>query len=224
MDRKDRIEIYFGGIMGVIAIIAAIIEHSTGSNLFGGIKDISSTLVVVAVLFASIKFPAFGLKGRLEKAIEDWGLENAPLILKAINWGATDGTKQGFKILQGQKDFTDRIVVPLNRDGEEWQKLADYNNKKTGKFIAMPSYEEMIARDFNLTIYTNQSHFEKLDNFEENFSNLILAINTRYPECAKRQGTQYIMDLSFRKITNSEDIKKLVEVLDFTTSVIKVIM
>lgn len=224
MDRKDKIEIYFGGIMGVLAIIAAIIEHSTGSNLFGGIKDVSSTLVVVAILFASIKFPAFGLKSKLEEAIEDWGLENAPLILKAINWGATDGTKQGFKILQGQKDFTDRIVVPLKQSGEEWQKLADYNNKKTGKFIAMPLYDEMITRDFKLTIYTNQSHFEKLENFEENFSNLILAINTRYPECAKRQGTQYIMDLSFRKISNSEDIKKLVEVLDFTMSVIKVII
>ena len=66
--------------------------------------------------------------------------------------------------------------------------------------------------------------FEKLDGFEDNFSNLIRAINTRYPECATRQGSQYIMDLSFKKISNVDDIEKLVKVLDFVMSVIKVIM
>lgn len=200
MEKKDKIEIFFGGVMGIVAIIAAIVEYCSGSNIAGCIKDVSGTLVVVAILFASIKIPSFGLRSKLEETVEKWGMENAPLILKAINWGATDGTKQGFKILQGQKDFTDRIVVPLNKDGEEWKKLADYNNKKTGRFIAMPSYDEMIANDFKITIYTNQSHFEKLDGFEDNFSNLIRAINTRYPECATRQGSQYIMDLSFKKI------------------------
>ena len=224
MEKKDKIEIFFGGVMGIVAIIAAIVEHCSGSNIAGCIKDVSGTLVVVAILFASIKIPSFGLRSKLEETVEKWGMENAPLILKAINWGATDGTKQGFKILQSQKDFTDRIVVPLNKDGEEWKKLADYNNKKTGKFIAMPSYDEMIANDFKIKIYTNQSHFENLDGFEDIFSNLIRAINTRYPECATRQGSQYIMDLSFKKISNVDDIEKLVKVLDFVMSVIKVIM
>lgn len=224
MEKKDKIEIFFGGAMGIVAIIAAIVEHYSGSNMAGCVKDVSGTLVVVAILFASIKIPSFGIRNKLEETVEKWGMENAPLILKATNWGATDGTKQGFKILQGQKDFTDRIVIPLNKDGEEWKKLADYNNKKTGRFIAMPSYDEMIANGFKITIYTNQTHFERLENFEDNFSNLILAINARYPECATRQGSQYIMDLSFEKISNIDDIEKLVKVLDFVMSVIKVIM
>lgn len=224
MEKKDKIEIFFGGAMGIVAIIAAIVEHCSGSNIAGCIKDVSSTLVVVAILFASIKFPSFKLKTRLENAVESWGENNAPLIMKAINWVATDDKKQGFKILQNQEDFTDRIVAPLNKDGEDWVKLADYSNKKTGRFIAMPSYEDMIANNFKVTIYTNQSHFEKLDNFDKNYSKLIDAIKVRYPECEVKPSSQHIMELSFKKISNRDDIIKFVNVLDFVMSVIKVIM
>lgn len=226
MDRKDKIEIFFGGVMGIIAIAAAVIEHCTGSNIAGCIKDVSGTLVVVAILFASIKLPSFGLKGKIEESVEKWGLENAPLIFKAKNFveAKNNTASQGFKILQNQEDFTKYIVIPMKKDDEEWDKLADYGNHKTGKFITMPSYDEMIQNDFVITVYTNQKHFEELPDFKANFSNLITACNNRYGRIATQHGNQFVFDLSFKKIKNSEDIDKLIEVLDFVLSVVKVIM
>ena len=59
MDRIDRDEKVWGGIFGLIAIVAAVVEMFVNgidaSSVIGAIKDISGTLVVVVLLVVFIK-------------------------------------------------------------------------------------------------------------------------------------------------------------------------
>ena len=56
---EDAIEKIIGGIFGVIAIAAVIVEMSLGGYtseaLTGGIKDIASTLITVVMLIVAVK-------------------------------------------------------------------------------------------------------------------------------------------------------------------------
>ena len=94
MEHLDLKEKIWGGIFGLIAIAAAIAEMIvsgiSSESVFGAIKDISGTLIVVVLLIAVVRSlipPKYTLpfEERLENALKKWQEDNSNLIVKKPN-------------------------------------------------------------------------------------------------------------------------------------------
>ena len=229
MDRKDKLEVFAGGTFGIIAIIAAIIEFSLPDYgaIAGCIKDIFGTLVVVVVLFASIKFRAFGIESVLKNAVEDWGADNAPLIFKIESYEAAQGSSysQGFALLQKPRDYVSLVKRNLKNGTEEWNKYAKYSrgNHLTGKFIDMPSYKEMTHRNFSISIGMKQKHFSDIPDFQIIFKDIVDAVDQRDGVKARPIGQSAEFVLEFDEIRTKGDVENFVDTLNFILSLVKVI-
>lgn len=97
----DAIEKVVGGIFGVIAIIAIIIEMSLGGfepeALVGGTKDIASTLITVVMLIVAIKAlrpkkeEPFSFQTELKTKLSTFVAENSRMLkIKDIEEGNND--------------------------------------------------------------------------------------------------------------------------------------
>ena len=91
MDKLELQEKIWGGIFGVIAILAAIAELIAGgisaASVFGTIKDISGTLVVVVVMVAVAKLiapkkQAKSFEERMDDALNEWIQEHSNMIVR----------------------------------------------------------------------------------------------------------------------------------------------
>ena len=231
MDKKDKIEIFVGGAFGIIAIIAAIIEFKIESisSMAGCIKDIAGTMVVVVLLFASIKIKPSNLKGRLQAAVDDWGSDNAPLIFKTIGYIAESGTvySQGYKLLQNPENYIKLVNDDLSPQNPEWEKYAKYKSTVTGKFINLPSFEYMTKNDFDVLFVMNQHHFTAGDkDYRSLIEEIRNAFNKRYKSIGTAPPSQnsYELLIHFNRITSKKDIDQFVDALDFVLSLVKVIV
>lgn len=235
MDKLDRDEKLWGGILGIISILAAVAEMLINgvdaSSVAGAIKDISGTLVVVILLVAFVKgLPKKpkNLSEILEKSIEDWGIDNAPLIFKTEGYVAAQNSvyTQGFVLLQNPKNYISLANQKLNQDNPEWKKYAQYGSGKlTGKFLDLPSYQVMVSADFDMMIVMEQSHFKNMPEIDAVVGDIVDAINARGERTvhAERVGKSNKIRLSCRKVESSQDVEFLVDMLDFVLSLVKVI-
>lgn len=237
MDKMERDEKLWGGILGIIAILAAIAEMfingPDAASFMGAVKDVSGTLIVVILLVAFLKnLPRKpkNLTEILEKAVEDWGLDNAPLIFKieGFNTGSDENPtyKQGFNLLQQPEKYIELVIQNLNRESSEWMTYAGQAGRKTGKFIAMPSYQDMTSKDtFDVLFIMEQKHFKESEkNVSENIKHLIIALQGRGID-AKRIGEKsYKFTIKFRKINTMHDVEFFVDTLDLVLSFVKIIV
>ena len=236
MDKMDRDEKLWGGILGIVSILAAIAEMFIigidAASVAGAIKDISGTLVVVILLVAFVrglpKKPK-NLSEILEKSLEDWGSDNAPLIFKTEGYVAAQNSAytQGFVLLQNPKNYIALANQNLNKDNPEWRKYAQYGSGKlTGKFLDLPSYQSMLSADFDMMIVLEQSHFKSMPEIDTVVNDIIRAINARGEAIihAERVGKANKVRLSCRRIESAQDVEFLIDMLDFVLSLIKVIV
>lgn len=236
MDNLDSKEKFWGGIFGIIAIVAALSEMVINgislATIAGAIKDVSGTLVVVVLLVAFLKSLPKKPKNMLEKleyAVEEWGKENAPMIFKIKDFpkDMKEGFKQGFFLLQNPDEYIDLSMQNLDENSPAWDIYARYGKgKKTGKFMYMPSYETMITDKFTFEVYLNQSHFESDSAIDKNIDNMIKAINMRWKDVyyAKRVGQSKTIRIScLNGIVTEKNAEEFVDVLDFVLSMVKVI-
>ena len=236
MDKKDRDEKLWGGVLGAISILAAIAEMIINGvdliSILGAIKDVSGTLVVVVLLIAFVKSlpkKPKNLHEILEQSVENWGLDNAPLIFKAEGYVAAQNGAyaQGFVLLQNPKNYIALANRKLSQDNPEWKKYAQYGNGKlTGKFLDLPSYQAMASSDFNVMIVMEQSHFRDMPEIDTVVNDIIAAINARVEKQvhAERIGKANKIRLSCKKIETTQDVEFFVDILDFVLSLIKVIV
>ena len=235
MDKMDNIEKLWGGLFGIAAIVAAIVEMFingvNASSVISMIKDVSGTMVVVLILIAFInnlpKKPK-NLTDILAKSVEDWGNDNVPLIFKTENYVAAQNTSfsQGFVLLQDPRKYVKLSNQNLERNNPEWKKYAEYGNSKfTGKFLDLPNYEKMTQENFNVAIIMEQSHFKKIENIDEILDDIRNAISSKCVGCisASRSGKSLRLNLSYKKIESIQDIEAFVDALDFILSLVKVI-
>lgn len=236
MDRNDFIEKVIGGILGAVAIIAAIVEMILGGfsaeSIVTAIKDIAGTLIVVVLLVAFVKSlpkKPKNLSEILEKSVEDWGIDNAPLIFKTEGYVAAQNSAyaQGFVLLQNPKNYIALANQKLNQNNPEWKKYAQYGSGKlTGKFLDLPSYHAMTSADFEMMIVMEQSHFKNMPEIDSIVDDIVAAINARGETSvhAERVGKANKIRLSCKKIASSQDVEFLVDILDFVLSLVKVIV
>ena len=235
MDKMERDEKLWGGILGIIAILAAIAEMfingPDAASFVGAVKDVSGTLIVVILLVAFLKnLPRKpkNLTEILEKAVEDWGLDNAPLIFKIEGYRAAQNSKcsQGFCLLQQPKSYIFLANKNITPDSPEWLKYAQYGNGKlTGKFLDMPSYEMMTKEDFEIVFIMEQSHFKNESTTLTNIEQIALAVGNRFKSTIKSSDAKsYKLRLTYSKIETEQDVAAFVDSLDFVLSLVKVIL
>ena len=96
-----------GGIFGVVAILAAIVELILGvvdgASVAGMVKDISGTLMTMMIVIVAIRglHPRKNIMERLEQELSAWQKKNAALIIKSADDDKTE--KYGFHM---RTDFT----------------------------------------------------------------------------------------------------------------------
>ena len=234
-EKQEWIEVFVGGACGLIAIIAAIVEYCLGENgaLAGLFKDVFGTAVVVVLLLVAAmpKRKPKNLVGLLEQEVEDWGLSNAPLIFKAEGYQTAKNTPdktQCFLLLQDPKeDYIPLVGKKLNKESPNWLEYAQYGGviKTTGKFLDMPSYADMVNKDFEIELILSQKHFKEMPEINSIIGDLESAINAHCDKrvrADKKVSTREIK-LKCTRIQTKEDIYNLIDALDFIVSLVKVV-
>ncbi len=221
-EKRDWIETFIGGALGVAAIVAAVCEYRLGDGgaMAGMLKDVFGTAVVVVLLLFAVmpKWKPRNLDKLLEREVETWGKQNVPMIFKST---VTKDSKciQRFSILQNpQKKYTKLILEKENLDIDA---LAHHPHE-TGRFLDIPDYAEMIQNEFQVEIIMNQSHFQKIEGIDQTINDLSLAIN-QICKNVKATTNAGIIKLQCEKIASKYDVYAFVETLNFVLDVVKVI-
>lgn len=234
-DNIDVLEKIGGGILGVVAIGAAIAELVLGgvdaASIAGTIKDVSGTAIVVVLLGAflrSIPTKPKNIIEILEKSVEDWGNDNVPLIFKTEGYVSAQNSEytQGFVLLQNPRNYVSLANSKMDSNNPEWKKYAQYGSGKlTGKFLDMPSYATMTQKDFDVLFVMEQSHFKNMPEINSIVKDVVSAVNAHCEgsATATRVGESNKFRLSCKRIEALEDVNKFIDTLDFVLSLIKVI-
>lgn len=160
MAKKFDKEVLFGGIFGIIAVVAAIGEMIANglstAAILGAAKDIAGTLVAVMVFAFAIK-KIIGNNNKslskiLTQELDSFEKNYSPLIFKVSNFEKMKNEKyeQGFCIL---KDFSQFIKME-NISDETRASYSSRSSHKTAKFIDLPSISEMLRNDFKVCFRT----------------------------------------------------------------------
>ncbi len=215
-------EVLLGGIFGVIAIAAIVFEMVTADfsseSIWGGIKDIASTIVVVMVFIIAIRSFARNrpktLEGKLNKSIDDWGNANCPLLFKVEGFQKEKDEyyEQGYSILQNQNEFLRKSIAMSD---EEMELYASYRSKRTGKFVDLPSLRRMVDSNFKIRFnFIESTYGEEAANFvDETYQ----CINGRFKEekFKARVIDKRHFTVEIPRISTEEQIDSFVELLDF---------
>lgn len=235
MDKLDIKEKVWGGVFGIVAIFAAIgemlVNGVDASSLLGAVKDVAGTMVVVILLVAFINSLPRRPKNLLElltQAVEKWGEDNAPLIFKTEGYVAAQNSlyTQGFVLLQDPKKYVSLANSHIEKGSAEWQKYAQYgNNRLTGKFLDMPSYEAMTQADYDVLFVMEQSHFSKMETIDAIVNEIIAGVSTHCGGgiSASRVGNSLKFKVSYKAIGTKDDVNSFIDSLDFVLSLVKVI-
>lgn len=228
---KDWIEIVFGGVCGVAAIIAAIVEYRLGENgaLAGMLKDVFGTAVVVALLlFAAMpEIKPRKLDKILEHEVECWGENNAPFIFKAEGFKTPQDTNytQGFMLLQDPTKYAKLVgITPQDEAWHDYARVRDGGRRPTGKFLSMPTYSAMTEKDFEITFTMGQKHFTDKANLSEIIDSIRDAIDAKPKNLVKKVGkASNEIVISFKAIQSNKDVDEFVAIIDFVLSLVKVV-
>lgn len=218
MDPLDLKEKIWGGIFGVIAILAALGEMIANGisavTVLGAVKDISGTLVVVVLLIMVVKslLPEKYEKTfseRMESAINQWRENNDNLIVKDER---SDGTpnQYGLSMQTDMNAFYDKS-----------------GNGKVGVFFRMPAFHLDVWEKggINIEFWLNRGTFfqgrtDLTD--EQKDSQLTLLRNKfekyialKYPDFCTVSSTGNKININIKQpIQTEEEIKTLIELIN----------
>jgi hypothetical protein len=214
--KKIGIETLWGGLFGIIAITAALVEMASNGlmsgSVAGAIKDISGTMVTVMVLLFAVRnlLPRkekLSLEDKLKSALTAWEKSNSTLIVKSAD---DINDKYGFNMRTDVRDFY--RAVPLT--------------KNAGWFVRLPAiqssnYEKNeIQIDFHLNKGT---FFDGIplspDELNHNFDQLnglfCDFINKKYSSFLSASGEKANITVKTNQpIQTDADIHLLVDVLN----------
>ena len=208
-------EIILGGVFGIIAVTAALLEMNTNGfsteSIFSGIKDIAGTMVAVMVFLIAIQslFPKkdkLSFEEKLAAALSDWQQSNSTLIVKSTDDEKTH--KYGFSMRTDIRDFY----------------RANPITKNVGWFVRLPliSKENYQKQKFDIVFHLNKGTFfegitksdqelkQAYSNLGGMFSGLI---NSLYKDVEASPNFDEIF-VKIKPFTCDDDIKKLINLLN----------
>lgn len=215
--KEVNAETIFGGIFGLVSIVAAVMEmYFSGykmTSIAGAVKDISATMVAVMVLllifrdFFSKKIN-INFEDRFKNKLDSWAQNNRTIIKKS------DIDKQGF---YGYDMFTDM---------NNFYKGANFS-KNSGWFVRFPEIKESHynRNDIKIDFHLNKGTFfeglllqpeeleERYEKIASNIRDFIFKLysNKMSEAFYKNQTITIIMS---NKIQTDEEIDSLINILD----------
>jgi len=226
MFKKLDLETKLGGVFGIIAVAAAILEvvldGFSWAAIAGGIKDIAGTMVAVMVFLIAVR--ALLPKGKeelpfekkLEKAINTWVQKHANMIVETSE--KTNNATQSYGLHMTTDPDKFYSIERLKSDG----------GSRVGRFVRLPRLEqsnyavEKPVITFFLNTQTFCANLDSNDKLEElldisakiaNYiSNTFRNISS---ESKKENGSTAMIIITFdHPITTDEDIQSLLDVID----------
>lgn len=209
-------ETIIGGIFGIIAVGAALLEMKanglSAASVFSGIKDIAGTMVAIMVFLIAIgslipQKERLTFEEKLIAALSDWQKSNSTLIEKSTDNEKTN--KYGFSMKTDIRDFY----------------RANPITKNVGWFVRLPliSKENYQAQAFDIVFHLNKGTF--FEGVSKSDAELKLAysklgdmfsdfINSLYNGFAVASSRFDEIIVRSKPITCDDDIKTLVNLLN----------
>lgn len=227
MDKLDVQEKIWGGVFGVVAVLAAIAEMVTNgisaSSVFGMIKDVAGTLVVVVVMVAVARLlvpkkASRSFEERLQKALEDWKNTNSNMIVKNDTMDGKSksdvaGRYYGLGMKTDMNDFYNEVSMTT----------------QAGWFVRIPIIrrENYNHENIEINFHLNKETFfgrgpnisgdelnHKFNELSNKFSEYINRRFVGYAKAASKNDT--IKVLIQNPVINDEDISRLVDLINTT--------
>jgi hypothetical protein len=219
MEKLDVNEKLWGGIFGLISILAAFgemfIKGVSSESVFGVIKDVSGTLVVVVLLVVVVrnlipKKYLLSFEKRLEGALTKWQKTNSNMIIAGTIVNKKNDQKYDISIRTDVNDFYK--TAPVTKDKGMFLRmplLTEENYRKSNIVLEFHLRKELFFRDLEGDEKELREHFEHLNN---NFCNFI---NSRFQGYALASGknTEIFVHI-IKPIISDDDIEKLIEVIN----------
>ncbi|MGF7012317.1 hypothetical protein M2145_001025 [Lachnospiraceae bacterium PF1-21] len=171
---EDKFEILLGGIFGLIALIAIVVEVIFGGvtvgSVAGGIKDMAGIMVAILVFLFAVR-NLFSRKDKedfesvLNHELEDWEERNSPVITKASDFpDANSPSQKGFRARYYLLTNMEKIVSDDSaKEDPSLESLKERNSKNTGtlngRFVDIPR-EFVNSKNKNVIFYLNKSTFQ----------------------------------------------------------------
>lgn len=214
-------ETLFGGICGLVALIAIFAEvmlnGATPGVIAGGVKDFAGTMVAVAVLIVAVRSllprrTPTGFAETLDAELGRWVEQSVPLIHRAVD--CPDKIRY-YLITDLEKIFT------VNE--EELKEIAEKGSRKSGsfcgRFVELPPG---IPGQF--TFFLNKATFSDRITIQKESPESTLAllaakvsenINKNFAEfCKADSGKESVTVRLNRTPSTPEDAKRIVEVIE----------
>ena len=173
MDRNDFIEKVIGGILGAVAIIAAIVEMILGGfsaeSIVAAIKDISGTLIVVVLLVAFVKSlpkKPKNFREQFEADMSEIEQAYAPLIVKYV---PKDTAKESAK---AKNEKTIRYDILSSVDALFGKEQADH----------LRLFELNAEKPEKMCFYVREKFFGKPFDAKEITENLSGRLQAKFPD------------------------------------------
>lgn len=173
MDRNDFIEKVIGGILGAVAIIAAIVEMILGGfsaeSIVAAIKDISGTLIVVVLLVAFVKSlpkKPKNFREQFEADMSEIEQTYAPLIVKYV---PKDTAKESAK---AKNEKTIRYDILSSVDALFGKEQADH----------LRLFELNAEKPEKMCFYVREKFFGKPFDAKEIAENLSGRLQAKFPD------------------------------------------
>ena len=173
MDRNDFIEKVIGGILGAVAIIAAIVEMILGGfsaeSIVAAIKDISGTLIVVVLLVAFVKSlpkKPKNFREQFEADMSEIEQAYAPLIVKYV---PKDTAKESAKAKNEKTiryDILSSVDALFGKEQADHLRLLELNAEKPEK----------------MCFYVREKFFGKPFDAKEIAENLSGRLQAKFPD------------------------------------------
>ncbi len=197
MEKMDFKEKFWGGIFGVIAIVAAFAEMFvngiSAESITGAIKDVSGTLVVVVLFVAVIRKI---MPKKIKNFNEAFDLEMEPIIKKYSPLIQKD------EKFEGRYNLASKLSAIYNQDTGAYHTFFDFNKKSDIKF------------NVSKTVFMGQSkeNFNDKEKIISDISRKIDKINEIVSSCS---NTTDGFKVTFpRELFTVEDAKNVAEIID----------
>lgn len=222
--KKIGNETIFGGIFGAIAIIATIIQMSISGfsqdAVWSGIKDLSATMVGVAVLIMAMKnfFPKkpVTFEKALDVELKKWVERSFPLVHRAKDCPE--------KIRYYLITKTEKILTMTQDELQEIEEKGSVNSGTfNGKFVEFP-----LESKKRIVFFLNASTFKERANvrgksYEDTLSLLASQIsnniNKKFSDVCRADAGKDTISVTFHKEPNKvDDAKDIVKLIDHVLS------
>ena len=222
-DRKNKIEIYVGGALAVIAIVAAIsraivagVSIETFLDMVINVAGLGVSALVMFVAIRSIVTNSpKNLKQELESALGHWEDGNRPLVFKVSDFDATGKYQLRYAILARQTDF---LELPKTLSSEMEARLTSKNSKASGKFVSLPSIDQMVKNGFVMEFHLIDSSYS--GDMKELVGRTVKCILLRFPGVKITQKGSNDFDVEHEVIATRDDVRALVAFINFVLTLL----